>query len=213
MILEIFVIVVGIIIFIAGFIIPEKFTGESKRIARQSSLELRNILEEELNEVKIRVDSIVEGTMDEVAEQTEKSLEKISNEKIMAVNDYTSGVMEEIQKTHNEVMFLYSMLNDKEKELKDLMTKIHSLTEENITNHQAAETEMSEEQENKNSVNQASGIHERIKLMDKYEIKNQNNRILSLFEEGKNEIEIAKKLGLGIGEVRLVLDLFKGAKE
>ena len=32
--------------------------------------------------------------------------------------------------------------------------------------------------------------------------------ILDLYAKGKTNIEIAKELGLGIGEVRLVIDLF-----
>ena len=36
--------------------------------------------------------------------------------------------------------------------------------------------------------------------------------ILKLYKQGKSVIEIAKTLGIGVGEVRLVIDLFKGTK-
>ena len=39
---------------------------------------------------------------------------------------------------------------------------------------------------------------------------NSNDRILSLHKEGKSNMAIAKELGLGIGEVKLVIDLFEG---
>ena len=39
---------------------------------------------------------------------------------------------------------------------------------------------------------------------------NNNDRILSLHKEGKSNMAIAKELGLGIGEVKLVIDLFEG---
>ena len=42
----------------------------------------------------------------------------------------------------------------------------------------------------------------------KREISNNNQMILDLYAKGKTNIEIAKELGLGIGEVRLVIDLF-----
>ena len=42
----------------------------------------------------------------------------------------------------------------------------------------------------------------------KREISNNNQMILDLYAKGKSNIEIAKELGLGIGEVRLVIDLF-----
>ena len=40
------------------------------------------------------------------------------------------------------------------------------------------------------------------------EMSNNNQMILNLYAQGKTNIEIAKELGLGIGEVRLVIDLF-----
>ena len=38
---------------------------------------------------------------------------------------------------------------------------------------------------------------------------NNNDRILSLHKAGKSNMAIAKELGLGVGEVKLVIDLFK----
>lgn len=38
-----------------------------------------------------------------------------------------------------------------------------------------------------------------------------NSRILSLWNEGKSVIDISRQLGIGQGEVKLVIDLFKGA--
>ena len=41
--------------------------------------------------------------------------------------------------------------------------------------------------------------------------KNNNDRILQLHKAGKSNMAIARELGLGIGEVKLVIDLFEGA--
>ena len=41
---------------------------------------------------------------------------------------------------------------------------------------------------------------------------NNNEKILELNAAGKSNVEIAKELGLGIGEVKLVIDLFRGGK-
>ena len=38
---------------------------------------------------------------------------------------------------------------------------------------------------------------------------NHNQMILEKYKEGKSAIEIAKALGLGVGEVRLVIGLFR----
>ena len=39
---------------------------------------------------------------------------------------------------------------------------------------------------------------------------NSNERILALHKAGKSNMAIAKELGLGLGEVKLVIDLFEG---
>ena len=41
---------------------------------------------------------------------------------------------------------------------------------------------------------------------------NSNERILELHKAGKSNMAIAKELGLGIGEVKLVIDLYKGLR-
>ena len=41
--------------------------------------------------------------------------------------------------------------------------------------------------------------------------ENNNDRILRLHKEGVSNVDIAKELGLGVGEVKLVLNLYKGA--
>jgi DNA-binding NarL/FixJ family response regulator len=38
---------------------------------------------------------------------------------------------------------------------------------------------------------------------------NNNEQILKLYKQGKSKIAIAKELGLGVGEVKLVIDLYK----
>ena len=41
------------------------------------------------------------------------------------------------------------------------------------------------------------------------DVRNNNERILRLYREGKTVLEIARELGLGTGEVKLVIDLFR----
>lgn len=42
--------------------------------------------------------------------------------------------------------------------------------------------------------------------------ENKKEAVLSLYNAGRSVVEIAKTLGIGVGEVKLVLDLFKGIK-
>ena len=41
-------------------------------------------------------------------------------------------------------------------------------------------------------------------------VRNNKERILELHKTGKSAVAIAKELGLGIGEVNLVIGLYKG---
>ena len=40
---------------------------------------------------------------------------------------------------------------------------------------------------------------------------NKNSEILELHRQGRSDVAIAQQLGLGVGEVKLVIDLFKGS--
>ena len=49
-----------------------------------------------------------------------------------------------------------------------------------------------------------------ISFMNSRKNGNNNERILELHNQGKSNVAIAKELGLGVGEVKLVIDLFEG---
>ena len=40
---------------------------------------------------------------------------------------------------------------------------------------------------------------------------NKNDKILELHRQGRSDVAIARQLGLGVGEVKLVIDLFEGS--
>ena len=42
-------------------------------------------------------------------------------------------------------------------------------------------------------------------------LENNNDKILRMYKDGMSNVDIAKELGLGVGEVKLVINLFKGA--
>ncbi len=52
---------------------------------------------------------------------------------------------------------------------------------------------------------------ESVESQEAYDEERQNNkdRILERYRQGKTAVIIAKELGLGIGEVRLVIDLYR----
>ena len=96
------------------------------------------------------------------------------------------------------------MLNDKEKDLKALVREI------DMSKSQAAK--LGDETSNKveNVFDKQELKTDKSKLEDdKKEKINNNKQILNLYSQGKSIDDIAKELGIGHGEVRLVINLFK----
>ena len=117
--LEIILLTAGAVIFIASFCIPvkqEKLKEETKDLAAQ---EIKNMVEEEMGQIRGRLEELSEEEMQQQIEKSERSMERISNEKIMAVNEYSDTVLDEIHKSHEEVVFLYDMLKNKKESLSE----------------------------------------------------------------------------------------------
>lgn len=115
--LEICLLVVGIVLMIASFFITEKLSSnELNKLSELSTEEMQKILERNLNDAQKKVDNMVDQVIDHSIEKSmdvvERALDKETNEKMRVLTEYSDTVLESINKTHNEVMFLYSMLND-----------------------------------------------------------------------------------------------------
>ena len=102
--MEITLLVIGVIIFIASFFIKDRKAVKSERDIEEEQRQIRKLMEHELDDMKSRVNDATDETVEYAMEKAERSLEKLSNEKIMAVSDYSNMVMEEIDKNHKEVM-------------------------------------------------------------------------------------------------------------
>lgn len=121
-VLEIVLLAAGALIFAASFCIPvkrEELNEENKKFAEA---EIKALIDQELEEVRRRVTELSEGEVESQVEKSERSMERISNEKIMAVNEYSDTVLEEIHKNHEEVVFLYDMMKDKKERLDESLS-------------------------------------------------------------------------------------------
>lgn len=280
--IQIFLILLGVVTVVGSFVFSDFLdSGGGTDGGNRMGLSDETIRNKIDAVVETAVDNAVEDAIEERLEKTEAQLEKMSNEKIMAVNDYSDTVLTEINKNHEEVMFLYGMLNDKETEIKNTVKDVEavkksvknmkeelaaeSLPEEPVSLEEAAAGEGDVAAEDilanreNNAIAQESNLDKEadndfpdipnresadIHLEDKrnqserkrpdedvteFRIsvkpekkgvaikagnsgKNNNQRILDLYEQGKTNVEIAKELGLGIGEVRLVIDLYKNKR-
>ncbi len=287
----------GIIVFIVSFILPEK--SSDKNDEKKQREQIQKMVDEQLKSAKEKLSESVDETVADAVEKAERNLERVSNEKIMAVNEYSDTVLQDINKNHEEAVFLYSMLNDKHDNIKTTVATVEQSTKEAKKAvhevNQAKEAVMSvkevfdaverAEAESRNVVsettvsdaengtvildgketsvdeiyaelfpekkgksedeliaeianrdgmdasgdkagsNEKKGSGNKKKTGNKVNVKkdniamptfagnngpgNHNEKILALHNEGKSNVAIAKELGLGVGEVKLVIDLYQ----
>lgn len=117
--LEIILLAAGAVIFTASFCIPVKREKLKEETLDLAADEVRTLVAEELEGVRGKLTEISEEEMRQQIEKSERSMERISNEKIMAVNEYSDTVLEEIHKSHEEVVFLYDMMKNKKESLSE----------------------------------------------------------------------------------------------
>ena len=303
----------GIAVFVLSFVIPMK-TEEEKEIEFSEDM-IKEMVGREVEDAKGHLSDIVDETITYAMEKTERSIDRITNEKMMAVSEYSDTVISEINKNHQEVVFLYDMLNDKHETLKDTVSEMDRKTSEvkqaaldvELTAKEASKQLMEAKEQAVEAVENAehaatrtsaierlksmqttSEINEVVKepenledsfvpfspesvetiskpakkrrttkpkvreeavvlsddesrlpsdleLIQKAENeggkprkdapminlgtdgagkalggRNNNEKILELHNKGMSNMSIAKELGLGLGEVKLVIDLFEG---
>lgn len=246
---EIVVLVIGIIIFIASFIVPEALGKNSEEAAGIAKEEIKSMVSLEMHGIKLHVDEVVGEAIEYAVEKTERSLERLTNEKIMAVSEYSDTVLKEIHKNHEEALFLYDMLNSKHANLKETVSMINQTVKEAEETTKGVEAAVNSFQRlTPESVEAASvrpeetesgqmeNVIETVKTVsddsreevvakeaetesvDVTDLQsededglNKNDKILELHKMGISQVAIAKELGLGVGEVKLVIDLYKNA--
>ncbi|MBR1691258.1 MAG: hypothetical protein IJ711_00610 [Lachnospiraceae bacterium] len=299
--IEILLLIAGGIIFIVSFLLPQKEHIEPQEAAL-SREQIKELLSDELKEAKTNMQDMVDETVTYSVEKAERAMERITNEKISAVSEFSDTVLTDINKNRDEVMFLYDMLNDKHENLKEAAREINLTTKEakrvsedlgKILEQKATGQDaqhMSEEPETPLDAENGTGTAEPVRtgqerLRDAFvpfgalEVErispediaarkpaakktktvkkvpekaadvqaqpvkqprqrakrktaysenkltevpaaefdgnvvsqsNNNEKILQLHRMNKSNVTIAKELGLGVGEVKLVIDLYKG---
>ncbi|MCR4788035.1 MAG: hypothetical protein K5888_05590 [Lachnospiraceae bacterium] len=118
----------GIIVFVLSFLIPVK--SQDEKAAEFSEDMIRDMVGKEVESAKGHINDIVDETINYSVEKTERSMDRITNEKMLAINEYSDTVLQEINKNHQEVVFLYDMLNDKHENLKNTVSEVEKTASE-----------------------------------------------------------------------------------
>lgn len=228
-----------------GILIASCFVGEKEKKSDATLLLPEEVLEGYKQEINTYAERIMEEKSEEVVIRTDDYLSKISNEKIMSVNDFSTQILEKIDTNHKEVVFLYDMLNKKEDEIKQTVQQFDKEKQEmqevvgdiiKLTKQMKASIQKSDEPKSTSSEkgkktetkrsttkttvkaepakttapvkaieNQEDGQLEFAELM---QADRRQEEVLKLHKQGKSVLEISKMMGMGQGEVKLIVDLY-----
>lgn len=185
------------------------------------------ILDARMQDASAQIDEKIQDKVEDAVAQIERGGEKETNEKILAISEYSDTVLTSMNKSHDEIVFLYDMLNDKQERVTELMKELTLMQsavaqmEETLDDKlqvtgvsmdaeaETLEEEMASQEEKQTSLEDA--FRSQVVTEDEKEQTTEpkkNAQILSMYKEGMSEVEIAKQLGRGLGEVKLVLGLF-----
>ena len=122
--LEIILLILGIaFIVISCFIIDRgSSAGEDSGLAPEDS--------DKLKEMGENIKQNINGEAGRIIADAQDKLESLSNDKIIAVGEYSDQVIEKIEADHKEAVFLYQMLCEKEEELKEMTNRMSTLKTE-----------------------------------------------------------------------------------
>ncbi len=213
---EIVLLLTGVVFMVGSFFVAEKLSSaELGKIAELSSDELGKMVDTELAQAEGKIEETIENQLDISVQKIDRMLEKETNEKIMAISEYSDTVFENMNNTHNEIIFLYNMLNDKHVKLTELASDLRKL-EVDVRNVREMEYGQPGEEDGRateDGVGEAVVLkQEPIQLSENDGMENHNQQILALHEQGVEDVEIARMLGRGLGEVKLVIGLYRGDK-
>ena len=242
--IQILLLIAGAVIFALGFVLPAgKDEGgfDTVKGRKEYSAKLKEITDSELKEASRRVRDIIDEEVSLAHDNSARSLEKLTNEKIMAIDDYSRAVLEEIEKNHKEVMFLYDMLESKTSDVKNTIRKADAVkreqesvieesaapaspvaasaytpepepeTEKKISGMDKLRSAFAETDIEPSAEDIADAIRDEMGGLDPDEPElSRNDRVLEMKKNGMDNVDIAKALNIGVGEVNLITDLFSG---
>ena len=228
-----------------GILIASCFVGGKEKKSDAALLLPEEALEVQKQELKEYAERIMEEKSEDIVVRTDDYLSKISNEKILSVNDFSTQILEKIDANHKEVVFLYDMLNKKEDEIKQTVQQFDKEKQEmqevvgdiiKLTKQMKATIQKNDEPktvpadkvkktENKKSAAKTAVKQEKpqasvpvkaigtqedgqLEFAELMQADRRQEEVLKLHKQGKSVLEISKTMGMGQGEVKLIVDLY-----
>jgi len=234
--ITIIMILLGIALLVGSCFLPKEDKSETSYDELINRLAKRELTTEETERIRQTVDQIVSEKTEEVIIKTDDYLSQVANEKIMSVDEFSKQILERMDKNNSDIMFLYNMVSDTKEELKGEIAKAERVKEalkqtveekegtvpekkkavklQPVTSASKAvvkKTVRKKETEEPKSTDDIAALLAATVTMDQdvtTESDLPKEKILALYKEGKSVRDISRELGMGQGEVKLVIDLY-----
>lgn len=228
---DVCMVILGLVLIGVSFFFVEKAT--SKGNIEGIPNPMKGLDEDRLLAIQSTVEDNLVKISEAIVVKTENNLNKVTNEKIMAISDYSEQIIEKIEQNHMEVVFLYNMLNEKENSLKEEYSENGNRSKDESYYKDSIRDGLDNQTDSNNSVvvnnnyknvaKDVQGInddeaamlvsnmdysHHELEFTEE-DKQNNNQEIIKLYAEGKSITEIAKTLDLGKGEVSFVINLYQ----
>ena len=228
--LEIVLLIAGFFCLCISFFVARRTVPEQNQEDAVQASAIWTEKEEQM--IRDRVNEILSDRQNELVDSTEERMNHLCNDKIMAVDEFSKQILEKIENNHQEVVFMYNMLNEKEKEVKNVILEPVKQQEEKP----APVVETAQTQTAISRLTSRETVKEKQKPAKKEAVRKQapqskpvqpvlspkaeipkasgdvNSQIRKMYQEGKSVLEISKELNIGQGEVKLVIALYGGKK-
>lgn len=229
-VVEAVLLLIGVVFLIGSFFVTEKLSpADVNKVAELSQEELRMLADRELEIARAKVSDVVDDAVDLTIDKVQRTMERSTNEKMMAISEYSDSAMEQLKKMNHEVTFLYSMLGDKHAQLNEAMEQMDELiqTYQSLRmmplpeqNTQPVVSETTETAAAPVQIVQSEVVAEETQMPEETQAPEEEpeplsvrEQILERYHAGEDLTDIARNLGLGFGEVKLVVELYRGEEE
>lgn len=217
----IIMIVLGLCFIIISFLIKGEKDNKNTNQNATSSVNISDqkieLTEKQKDDIKSQVNALIEEQISSIDDRTEASLDRISNTKILEMNEYADTIMNEISRNHNETVFLYDMLNEKAKEVKGTVKDVN-IAKEQVKKMQSsamglAKENVKEDTDKKHHSNQEEYLEvTRIPDSD-IELRNVNkidkNKVIDITQRNETEKDRAKTRLKELSKESLTQDINK----
>ena len=125
--MEVVILILGVLAFIASFVVKGSSKSDEERFSEE---EIKELVNKEYENTKYKIKEASEDAVAESLEKAERSLEKLTNEKMLALGEYSDNIMSQISTNHQETVFMYDMLNKNKEELTNYVSEVKAEAED-----------------------------------------------------------------------------------